>query len=46
MAPQFLTADGVLEKSTMPDLLHLNASSYEKWANSLAKELRNMGWKN
>ncbi len=46
MAPQFLTSDGVLEKSTMPDLLHLNAPSYVKWASSLAKELRNMGWKN
>ncbi|MFA5688104.1 MAG: platelet-activating factor acetylhydrolase IB subunit [Kiritimatiellales bacterium] len=28
----FLDADGVLRRSVMPDLLHLNASSYRIWA--------------
>jgi arylsulfatase A-like enzyme/lysophospholipase L1-like esterase len=45
MAPKFLKADGTLEKSVMPDLLHLNAASYDIWADSLATALQGMGWK-
>jgi lysophospholipase L1-like esterase len=27
----------------MPDLLHLNAASYEKWAKSIAAKLKEIG---
>ena len=32
---QFLTADGVLLESVMPDLLHPNATQYHKWGNAI-----------
>lgn len=32
---QFLTKDGVLLESVMPDLLHLNAAQYDKWAQAV-----------
>lgn len=32
---QFLTEDGVLLESVMPDLLHLNAAQYNKWGQAL-----------
>ncbi|WP_339721371.1 GDSL-type esterase/lipase family protein [uncultured Paraglaciecola sp.] len=32
---QFLTQDGVLLESVMPDLLHINAAQYEKWAQAV-----------
>jgi lysophospholipase L1-like esterase len=36
---KFLTADGTLEKSVMPDLLHLNAVSYQIWADAIRAPL-------
>ena len=36
---KFLTADGTLEKSVMPDLLHLNAVSYQIWADAIRESL-------
>jgi lysophospholipase L1-like esterase len=36
---KFLTADGTLEKSVMPDLLHLNAVSYQIWADAIREPL-------
>jgi lysophospholipase L1-like esterase len=45
MAPKFLNDDGSLAKSVMPDLLHLNAASYQLWSDSLATTLQGMGWK-
>jgi lysophospholipase L1-like esterase len=35
IGPKFLTAEGVLEKSIMPDLLHLSPQGYEIWASSI-----------
>ena len=32
---QFLTVDGVLLESVMPDLLHPNATQYHKWGNAI-----------
>jgi N-acetylglucosamine-6-sulfatase len=45
MAPMFLQDNGSLAKSVMPDLLHLNAASYEVWSDALASALQGMGWK-
>lgn len=36
----FLTKDGVLEKSVMPDLLHLSAASYDLWADAVIPEIK------
>lgn len=36
---KFLTADGVLEKSVMPDLLHLNAASYQIEADAIREKI-------
>ena len=36
---KFLTADGTLEKSVMPDLLHLNAASYQIEADAIREKL-------
>lgn len=36
---KFLTADGTLEKAIMPDLLHLNAVSYQIWADAIREKL-------
>lgn len=38
----FLTADGVLEKKIMPDLLHLSAEGYEIWATSITPMLEQL----
>jgi lysophospholipase L1-like esterase len=35
IGPKFLTDDGTLTKDVMPDLLHLNAKSYETWAEAI-----------
>lgn len=43
MAPKFLQADGNLSTETMPDLLHLNAASYEVWGQALATQLKALG---
>ena len=39
ISAKFLTADGTLEKSVMPDLLHLNAVSYQIWADAIREPL-------
>ena len=36
----FLTKDGVLEKSVMPDLLHLTSDSYNFWADAVIPEIK------
>lgn len=36
---KFLKPDGTLEKSVMPDLLHLNAASYQIWADAIREKL-------
>ncbi len=36
---KFLTSDGTLEKSVMPDLLHLNEASYRIWAESIEPQV-------
>jgi lysophospholipase L1-like esterase len=36
---QFLTADGVLLESVMPDLLHPNATQYHKWGHAILSYL-------
>lgn len=36
----FLTKDGILEPSIMPDLLHLNEQGYELWAKAMEPTLK------
>jgi beta-glucosidase len=36
----FLTKEGMLEKSVMPDLLHLTADSYNLWADAVIPEIQ------
>jgi lysophospholipase L1-like esterase len=43
MTAEFLAEDGTLSKEVMPDLLHLNAASYEKWGTALAAKLKELG---
>jgi N-acetylglucosamine-6-sulfatase len=43
MTNEYLQADGTLSKEVMPDLLHLNAASYEKWGTSLSAKLKELG---
>jgi beta-glucosidase len=38
----FLTQDGVLEKSVMPDLLHLNYEGYNRWADAVIPEIKKL----
>lgn len=42
IGPKFLTADGVLEKKIMPDLLHLSPEGYEIWAVSILPKLNEL----
>ena len=35
IGPKFLAAGGTISKEVMPDLLHLNAKSYETWAEAI-----------
>jgi len=42
IGPKFLTAEGVLSKEVMPDLLHLNQSSYQTWAESIEDHVKRM----
>lgn len=37
---QFLTEDGVLLESVMPDLLHLNSAQYGVWANAVLSYIK------
>lgn len=39
---KFLTADGTLEKSVMPDLLHLNPASYKIEADAIREKLASL----
>jgi lysophospholipase L1-like esterase len=39
---KFLKPDGTLEKSVMPDLLHLNAGSYQLWADAIREKLASL----
>lgn len=39
IGPTFLTADGVLEKRVMPDLLHLSPEGYDIWAAGIRPKL-------
>lgn len=43
LAPKFLQADGTLSKETMPDLLHLNPSSYDIWGQAVSEKLKSLG---
>ena len=40
---QFLEPDGSISKSIMPDLLHLSAEGYERWAKALEPKLKELG---
>ncbi|MBL9090616.1 MAG: GDSL family lipase [Planctomycetaceae bacterium] len=42
IGPKFLTAEGVLEKSVMPDLLHLTPAAYETWAAAIEPKLHEL----
>jgi lysophospholipase L1-like esterase len=39
---KFLKPDGTLEKAIMPDLLHLNAASYQIWADAIREKLASL----
>jgi lysophospholipase L1-like esterase len=39
---KFLAADGTLSREMMPDLLHLNAKSYQIWADAIAPSLEKL----
>ncbi len=39
---KFLTEDGTLSKEVMPDLLHLNAKSYETWAEAIEPKVKEL----
>jgi N-acetylglucosamine-6-sulfatase len=45
MSQDYLSADGTLAKEVMPDLLHLNPASYEKWAKAISAKLKEIGVK-
>lgn len=38
----FLEADGSISKAIMPDLLHLSAEGYARWAQAIAPEVRSI----
>ena len=42
IGPRFLAADGTLSKEVMPDLLHLNESSYRTWAESIEPKVKEL----
>jgi beta-glucosidase len=39
---KFLAADGTLSKEVMPDLLHLNESSYRTWADAIEPKVKEL----
>jgi lysophospholipase L1-like esterase len=43
---QFLTEDGVLLESVMPDLLHLNSAQYDIWAKAVLRYIKNQEVRN
>jgi lysophospholipase L1-like esterase len=42
IGPKFLAADGTLSKEVMPDLLHLNETSYRTWAESIEPKVKEL----
>jgi beta-glucosidase len=42
IADAFLESDGTLSKEVMPDLLHLNAASYQKWADAIEPSVKKL----
>lgn len=38
----FLEKDGTLSKKIMPDLLHLNAEGYQRWADTVVPEIKKL----
>ncbi|MDZ4684254.1 MAG: platelet-activating factor acetylhydrolase IB subunit [Planctomycetaceae bacterium] len=42
IGPKFVAADGTLSKEIMPDLLHLNAASYQIWADSIEDHVKRL----
>jgi lysophospholipase L1-like esterase len=42
IGPVFLQPDGTLPKDIMPDLLHLNATGYEKWAATIEAKVKSL----
>ncbi|HUQ69725.1 MAG TPA: platelet-activating factor acetylhydrolase IB subunit [Planctomycetaceae bacterium] len=42
IGPKFVAEDGTLSREIMPDLLHLNAASYQIWADSIEEHVKRM----
>lgn len=42
IADAFLDDDGTLQRSVMPDLLHLNTASYQKWADAIEPSVKKL----
>jgi lysophospholipase L1-like esterase len=42
IGPKFLAPDGTLSREIMPDLLHLNATSYRTWAESIEPKVKEL----
>jgi lysophospholipase L1-like esterase len=42
IGPKFLEADGTLSREVMPDLLHLNETSYRTWAESIEPTVKKL----
>ena len=42
IADVFLDSDGKLSKEVMPDLLHLNTASYQKWADAIEPSVKQL----
>jgi beta-glucosidase len=42
IGPKFLAADGTLSKEVMPDLLHLNETSYRTWAEAIEPKVKEL----
>ena len=42
IGPKFLAADGTLSRDVMPDLLHLNESSYRTWAEAIEPTVKKL----
>ena len=42
ISQEFLTEDGILPKSVMPDSLHLNTASYKTWADAIEPKVKEL----
>jgi lysophospholipase L1-like esterase len=42
IADAFLDSQGNLSKEVMPDLLHLNPPSYQKWADAIEPSVKSL----